>query len=66
MNINVLYQILTTGHMRLPYWFIAITLFAFSYCLWFYLLYGCRKENIADYMHPLMPNYKRQKLKYLL
>lgn len=29
MNINNLYQILTTGHMRLPYWFIAITLFAF-------------------------------------
>lgn len=29
MNINDLYQILTTGHMRLPYWFIAITLFAF-------------------------------------
>ena len=29
MNINDLYLMLTTGHIRLPYWFIAITIFAF-------------------------------------
>ena len=62
MNINDLYQILTTGHMRLPYWFIAITIFAFFILSLVLLVAWMQKKKISRLYASTNAKLKKTKL----